>query len=334
MKVTLKDIARAAGVYPTAVSAVLNNKTYTRISQERRDHIRKVAEELGYRPDYQASCLRKGKKATVGVFLPEWRDVLLLELITGLSAGANRCGIPLTFHFGMNRDVYFKFIESMATYRHSAIISYVPFWDDGYSDILKRLEQYIADGGKIISLNTLNWPMTKTITLDIDDAEGGRLAAGHLAALKCNSYATLSITMVTGLIRHQAFEENLAPTGMPVRFFGITTEQLNVREILAATDRMLDECPKPVGIFCASGHDFTTYVLTRCFERGLRPGVDFHLVGYDHGPRDGDYIPTPRIIQPFTRLGELAMDKLQDLLADNEVTSEILKPTLTFTGDK
>lgn len=327
MKVTLKDIAKAAGVYPTAVSAVLNNKTYTRISQERRDHIRKVAEELGYRPDFQASCLRRGKKATVGVFLPGWHDVLLLDLITGLSAGSRDSGIPLTYDFGMTRDSYFKFIESMATYRHSAIISYVPFWDHAYSDTLKLLEQYVAEGGKIISLNTLNWPMTKSITLDFDEAEGGRLAAGYLMKQNCAGYATLAIFTVDSRIRHDAFAKCISAVSRPAGLYGITPEQIRIPNIIAAIDRMIDECPSPSGFFCATSQ-FTDYIVTRCTERGLRYGKDFHLISYDYGPRHGDYYPIPRIIQSFRRMGELAMDKLQDLLAEKETASEILKPTL------
>ncbi len=335
MKVTLKDIAKAAGVYPTAVSAVLNNKSYTRISQERRDHIRRVAEELGYRPDFQASCLRRGKKATVGVFLPEWRDVLLLELITGLSAGSNRSGIPLTYNFGMTKNSYFKFIESMATYRHSAIISYVPFWDDGYRDILKRLEQYIGDGGKVISLNTLNWPMIRSITLDIDEATGGRLAAEYLLKQNCASLATLSLATVNSQIRSNAFQESTANSDLPLKMLAIPTDSLHIRKFIPAIDRIIDECPRPVGIFCVNGQDISSYIIARCLERGLKYRKDLHLISYDHGPRTGDYFDIPRIIQPFRELGELAMDKLENLLAEKEANSEILKPTLQFhTGDE
>lgn len=189
MSVTLKDIAKAAGVHQTVVSVVLNNKKYTRVSPERREYIRRIAEEMGYRPNLQAVSLRRRKKATVGVFLPLWRDVLLLEQIKGLADGSNRYDIPLTYYFGMTADSYCRFIDSMTSFHHTGIISYVPFWDREYEKILSKLEEYMDSGGKIISLNTLRWPMKKTITLDIDDEEGGRIAADHLLEKNPASYA-------------------------------------------------------------------------------------------------------------------------------------------------
>lgn len=334
MSVTLKDIAKAAGVHHTVVSVVLNNKKYTRVSPERREYIRQLAEEMGYRPNLQAASLRLRKKATVGVFMPPWRDVLLLEQIKGLADGSNRYEIPLTYYFGMTADSYCSFIDSMTSFQHTGIISYVPFWDREYEKILSKLEEYMNSGGKIISLNTLKWPMKKTITLDIDDETGGRLAADYLLGADPASYAVFSSVTHTNDLRVYAFcgriREKKSEADLSV--FKIAENELRREFILREINQMLDQMKRPAGIMTVCT-EFTGLILTSCEKRGWKYGTDFELVGYDFAPRYGDYIQVPRVVQPFRELGSLAMDKLYHLLHGDEVQSEILKPILQ-TGEE
>lgn len=334
MSVTLKDIAKAAGVHQTVVSVVLNNKKYTRVSPERREYIRRIAEEMGYRPNLQAVSLRRRKKAMVGVFLPLWRDVLLLEQIKGLADGSNRYDIPLTYYFGMTADSYCRFIDSMTLFHHTGIISYVPFWDREYEKILSKLEEYMDSGGKIISLNTLRWPMKKTITLDIDDEEGGRIAADHLLEKNPASYAVFTSATLTHDLREAAFCGRIREmkSDAELSVFHIAENELKREFILPEIDRMLDQVKRPAGIMTVCT-EFTGLILTSCEKRGWKYGADFELVGYDFAPRYGDYIQIPRVVQPFREMGSLAMDKLYHLLLGDEVQSEILKPILQ-TGEE
>lgn len=329
MSVTLKDIAKAAGVHQTVVSVVLNNRKYTRVSPERREYIRRIAEEMGYRPNLQAASLRQRKKATVGVFLPPWRDVLLLEQIKGLADGSNRYDIPLTYYFGMTADSYCSFIDSMTSFHHTGIISYVPFWDREYEKILSKLEEYMASGGKIISLNTLKWPMKKTITLDIDDEAGGRIAADYLLEKAPASYAVFTSETLTHDLRESAFCKRIREkkSSAELSVFHITEQKLKREFILSEINRMLDQVKRPAGIMTVCT-EFTGLILTSCEKRGWKYGEDFELVGYDFAPRYGDYIQVPRVVQPFREMGSLAMDKLYHLLLGDEVRSEILKPIL------
>lgn len=68
-RVTLKDIARETGFTITTVSHALHNKPD--ISKATREHIRKVAEEMGYITDTAASSLRSGKTNTISIIVPD-----------------------------------------------------------------------------------------------------------------------------------------------------------------------------------------------------------------------------------------------------------------------
>jgi len=61
MNVTIKDIARIAGVSIGTVSNVVNNRPGSRMSKETRDKIEKLVKELNYAPQETARSLRTGE---------------------------------------------------------------------------------------------------------------------------------------------------------------------------------------------------------------------------------------------------------------------------------
>ena len=64
----ISEIAKMAGVSSAAVSRYFNNGY---ISDEKKERIRKVVEETGYRPSVQAQTLRTKKTKMIGVILPK-----------------------------------------------------------------------------------------------------------------------------------------------------------------------------------------------------------------------------------------------------------------------
>ncbi len=68
-RVGIREVAEAAGVSVTTVSHALNDKG--RLPQETRDHVRRVAERLGYRPSMAARSLGGGRSGLLGLFISE-----------------------------------------------------------------------------------------------------------------------------------------------------------------------------------------------------------------------------------------------------------------------
>ena len=72
-KITIKDVAREAGVSVTLVSFVMNAKRGKDgrldcpVNPETADRVLKVAKELGYRRNAAAASLRSGRSNTVAV---------------------------------------------------------------------------------------------------------------------------------------------------------------------------------------------------------------------------------------------------------------------------
>ena len=83
-RVTLAKVAALAGVSPTAVSLVLNDKPGSRLSADAAHRIRAAAEQLDYRPNPAARSLRVGKTQTVA-FLSD--DVTVTRYASAMIRG-------------------------------------------------------------------------------------------------------------------------------------------------------------------------------------------------------------------------------------------------------
>lgn len=78
-KITLKDIAKLAGVSESTVSLVLNKRDI-RISNEKKEEILRIADELGYRPNLLAKSLSAQKTFTIGLIIPDLSNPFFASL--------------------------------------------------------------------------------------------------------------------------------------------------------------------------------------------------------------------------------------------------------------
>ena len=90
---TIKDVAREAGVSVATVSRVINEKGPIRDATRRR--IRRVVERLRYAPHGAARSLITRKTHTLGVLLPDLFGEFFSELIRGIDLTARRRGYHL-----------------------------------------------------------------------------------------------------------------------------------------------------------------------------------------------------------------------------------------------
>ena len=88
----ISEIAKMAGVSPSAVSRYLN-RGY--LSEAKREAIRKVIEETGYRPLVQAQSLRTRKTRTVGVILPKIDSFSISNVVAGIDSVLEQRGFQI-----------------------------------------------------------------------------------------------------------------------------------------------------------------------------------------------------------------------------------------------
>ncbi|HZG56335.1 LacI family DNA-binding transcriptional regulator [Paenibacillus sp.] len=103
MTVTIKDVARRAGVSPSTVSRVISN--HPRISEETALRVKRVMEEIGYHPNMMAKSLVSRTTQTIAVILPRpadelFQNLFFSEVIRGIVAQSTRSGYDLLMATG------------------------------------------------------------------------------------------------------------------------------------------------------------------------------------------------------------------------------------------
>ena len=97
-KVSLKDIAEAAGVSTALVSFVLNGKKKEyRVGEETAKRILKIAQEMNYQPNIAAKSLRSGRTKTIGVVVSDISNPFFSQLARILEDEATKRGYTVLF---------------------------------------------------------------------------------------------------------------------------------------------------------------------------------------------------------------------------------------------
>ncbi|BCL26045.1 LacI family transcriptional regulator [Streptomyces aurantiacus] len=140
---TMKDIAQRAGVSESAVSFALNDRPG--VSEITRDRVRRVAEQLGWRPSTAARQLSGEGTATVGLVLARPADTLgvdsfFLQLVSGIQEVLAERHLGLLFQVVEDVDdecaVYRRW---WAEHRVDGVLAVDPRTDDPRPDLLDEL---------------------------------------------------------------------------------------------------------------------------------------------------------------------------------------------------
>ena len=112
----IAEIARLAGVSSAAVSRYFNQGY---ISDEKREAIRKVVEQTGYRPSMQAQTLRTKKTKLIGVILPRIDSASIGSMVAGILSVTNEGGYHLLLTDTQNNPQ--KELESLTIFNEKQV---------------------------------------------------------------------------------------------------------------------------------------------------------------------------------------------------------------------
>src|SRR3954447_26009708 len=91
-RVTLRDVARTAGVHPGTASRALNEQTRSLVNAETAERVLAAAEVLGYHPNPIARGLKTRRSYTIGVLIPDFLNPLFPPIIRGIEDRLEQAG--------------------------------------------------------------------------------------------------------------------------------------------------------------------------------------------------------------------------------------------------
>lgn len=141
MKVKVKDIAAAAGVSPTTASLVLNNKP-SRISDETREHILRVANEMRLQQENDSLFTEYKRVKTIGLILPEGNNRFFQRMALSVAEAADHSGYTvLQCNLNADKNSFKRAIESLVAKNVDGVIVVPPSkMDKENTKILKSLQ--------------------------------------------------------------------------------------------------------------------------------------------------------------------------------------------------
>lgn len=181
MAVTLREVAQKAGVSTAAVSKVLHGRANSvRVSSEKAEMIRKVAQDLQYRPNALARQLRSSRTHTVGIIFENFNGISDGPLYyTNLLDGAARVLFPQHYRITILPEIdHDNILGSLGDGQLDGVI-----WCKlaRSPEILKLIHECPIP---IVAMNTPPFPgATEAAFVSCDNEGGMQQAVDHLYSL-------------------------------------------------------------------------------------------------------------------------------------------------------
>ena len=321
MPITIKDIAKQAGVSHATVSRALRNSSL--ISVETTDRIRQIALEVGYQPSAAARSLKTNRSQVLGVIVSSIADPFFSEILFGIEECAQEGGYSLFIAASQNdpsRER--KIVQTMMEQRTEGVI----ICSSSFGSEQGR--QLLAYGFPIVVVNHQG-AENFNFSIYHDDIDGSRQITRHLIDLGHEHIAYLgnSLSGRTTQDRLTGFQTEMENAGLtiPAEFI----YHVNGGEPkfgLEALEYFLQMKDRPTAIVCFNDM-LAIGVLKGCSQKGIRVPEELSVTGFDNITYSAFTTPALTTLdQPKRSIGVEAAQLLLDLLnANNRKSPESAK---------
>ncbi len=322
-RLTINDVARAAGVSKGAVSFALNSRPG--VAPETRERILDVARDLGWTPSSRARALSVSKALSVGMVMARPPDTLRADpffpsFIAGLESVLSERGNALLLQVVADHD------REQASYRRLANEGRVDgvfvtdmFVDDSRPALLAELGLPAVIVGPALTEGF--WP-----SVGVDDAPAIMAAVDHLIALGHSHIAHVSgpSNMVHGYSRRRAWAMALQRAGLAEG--PCADADFSAESGAAATRQLLDLAEPPTAIVYAN--DLMAMAgLSVAQARGFAVPGDLSVTGYDDTEMAAHLQPSITTVSTdVIEWGRAAATRLLELIDQRPPTDIVLQP--------
>lgn len=307
-RVTIKDVARSAGVSPSTVSNVLNGRTGEMTDQTLRS-IYKAIKSLKYRPSSVARGLVTRRTATIGLILSEIETPLFLQALNYIEPIARLARFNVLLSNAATLEDEREAVNLLLEKEVDGII-FLSISEHRANEHLLELD---ASGIPFVLINR-PVPLEHSDQVGWNNAEGIRTAIEHLAALGHRRIAHLH-----GPLNRRSSEERLVGYQEGLDNLGLDYRADYVRsgDYTAGAERwqestleLLALSPRPTAIV-ASADNVAAIAIKTLQEAGVHVPHDMSVVGFDNQPFCTYINPSLTTVElPVTTAGKHAIELL------------------------
>jgi len=310
-RVTIKDVAQAAGVSTQTVSRVMNKFAY--VSDETRQRVEAVVEQLGYHPSTLARSLIQQRSYTLGIVTFGLKYIGPARTLNGITAKADELGYMLLMKELDNfaSETIDDVIDSLLARQVDGILWAAPEIGDNRDWLDERMEK-ISVPVLFISMQ----PRNGIYSVATDNFQGASMAMQHL--LDCGRK---NIGHIAGPLdwweareRKRGWHESLKVAGFEASEYNWAEGNWSSPSGEKAFNRLLETFPKMDAVFVANDQ-MALSVLRESCRRGINIPEQLAVVGFDNIPESAYFYPSlTTISQDFQMLGELAVQNTVEMI--------------------
>jgi LacI family transcriptional regulator len=330
--VTLKDVARAAGIHYSTASRALDPTKRSLVNAATAARVQEVAESLGYRQHLVARSLRQGRTNTIGIVVPDLDNPSWAPVLHGLTGVLDESGYLVLISETLDDPRrYRRLMEKLAAWRVDAIISAASRLSDA-----QYLREFSRNGVPLLlMIRTL--PSHEFVNINDNSAYGGSVAAEHLAQLGHEVLAELKgpADIQQCNDRSRGFCDEAARRGARVLDFRHHGEATTHEEGRRLMNRLLDSAGDVLTAVFAHNDLMAVGAMDAMTERGLRCPEHISIIGYNDAPLVDHLSPPLSTIRlPAMELGTLAGESVIKLIERAELppASTSVTPHLVARG--
>ncbi len=313
----ISEIAKLAGVSSAAVSRYFNQGY---ISEEKREAIRKVVEETGYRPSVQAQTLRTKKTKMVGVIVPKVASASIGRVVEGILSVLNENGYQMLLAVTQNDPK--KELEYLVTFSEKqvdGVILVATVLTAEHRRILKEFMVPVVIVGQRLSgaccIYHDDYHASYELTRFL--LERGRKQLGYIGAILQDK--------AVGAERYRGFQEAVCSAGLERLAENFVIASFTVASGYEKAGELMQKCGELDGIVCATD-SMAAGAMQYLREHGVLVPKQVWVVG--QGDSEMARVTAPPLVTvhySYEKSGEMAVQMLLEMLNRGETDLKEIK---------
>jgi LacI family transcriptional regulator len=324
MTVTIKDIAKMAGVSHTTVSRALNNSPL--INPETRDKIQTIAKQFGYTPNLSARSLVTHKSYNIGLFFTTLHSGTSAWFFQDVVRGISRT-LQDDYQLSVKGIDELRSDRLLSRRNYDGIIVMSQSPDDDRF-IRKVLERQIP-------LVVLNRAVNDNRIANIvpDDYKGAYDAVRYLVGCGHRRIGIIEgkIGFHSSRLRAAGFRDAIRESGIDPPEELRAAGNYDMKSGYEAMSALLKQA-QPTAVFCCND-DMAVGAMKAAADRGLRVPQDISLIGFDDNPFASYVTPALTTVRrPIEEMSRTGAERLLQML-DRQVNgrqSVMIEPELVI----
>ncbi|MDQ0086953.1 LacI family transcriptional regulator [Paenibacillus anaericanus] len=315
--VTIKDIARVAGVSHTTVSRALNGNPL--IKKNTRDKIEKIAAELNYVPNYSAKSLVMKKSYTIGLFLSSIDQGTSASFLVDVIKGINHV-LNENYNLTVTGIDSIQNLDSILPQRFDGIL--VMSQSDADNSFIYHVKKV---GIPLVVLNRqLEDPSIMNVVANdrqgVKEAMDYAISQGHQTCAIIEGKSGFKSSME----RKQGFLDSLLAHSLSLNSNYFVSGDYSIESGYTGMCTLLALSEPPTLVFC-SNDDMAIGAMNACFAKQVAVPTGLSLIGFDDIMFAKYTNPALTTVhRPIADISELGTTKLIELMNQPQTKPEQL----------